>query len=168
MTCAHPRRCINLMRKFLYDSHNLTYQNVKRSIILRKDPDGGFSTDLTAENTPFIQIFYDFEEYKEDEIFRKFIISLDSSMQEFANITLSLLHEMGHNVHRTKTFSYDRTEMMKKLKEEAQSEEDLHFSYFRLPDELAATKWAINWLKKKENRLLAKQFEKDYFEAFRG
>ena len=168
MTCAHPRRCINLMRKFLADSHNLTYQNVKRSIILRKDPDGGFSTNLTIENTPFIEIFYDFEEYKEDEIFRKFIISLDSSMQEFANITLSLLHEMGHNVHRNKTFSYDRIEMMEKTKKEAKSEEDLHFSYFRLPDELAATKWAINWLKKKENRLLAKQFEKDFFEAFRG
>ena len=74
MTCAHPRRCINLMRKFLADSHNLTYQNVKRSIILRKDPDGGFSTNLIEENTPFIEIFYDFEEYKEDEIFRKFII----------------------------------------------------------------------------------------------
>ena len=168
MTCAHPRRCINLMRKFLADSHNLTYQNVKRSIILRKDPDGGFSTTLIEENTPFIEIFYDFEEYKEDEIFRKFIISLDSSMQEFANITLSLLHEMGHNVHRNKTFSYDRTEMMKKIEKEAQSEEDLHFGYFQLPDELAATKWAINWLKKKENRLLAKQFEKEYFEAFRG
>ena len=89
-------------------------------------------------------------------------------MQEFANITLSLLHEMGHNVHRNKTFSYDRTEMMKKIEKEAKSEEDLHFGYFQLPDELAATKWAINWLKKKENRLLAKQFEKEYFEAFRG
>lgn len=168
MTCAHPRRCINLMRKFLADSHNLTYHNVKRSIILRKDPCGGFSTNLTDENTPFIQIFYDLEEHEEDEIFRNFVISLDSSMQEFANITLSLLHEMGHNIHRNKTFSYDRNKMLEKNRNEAKSEEELQFNYFRLPDELAATKWAINWLKKSENRLLAKKFEKDFFEAFRG
>ena len=46
--------------------------------------------------------------------------------------------------------------------------EELNHAYFMLPDEIAATKWAVNWLKKKENRQRAREFEKELFEAFRG
>lgn len=38
--------------------------------------------------------------------------------------------------------------------------------YYFLPDERAATEWAIEWLKNSENRKIAKKFEKEFFECF--
>ena len=39
--------------------------------------------------------------------------------------------------------------------------------YFLLPDEVVATKWAIDWLENAENRKLAKAFEKEFFKYYK-
>ena len=44
--------------------------------------------------------------------------------------------------------------MMKEVTEE---------EYFRTPFEMLATMWTICWLQSKENRRLAKRFEREYF-----
>ena len=42
----------------------------------------------------------------------------------------------------------------------------MNYAYFTLPDETAATEWAINWLSDAENRKKAKAFEKKFFACF--
>ena len=43
----------------------------------------------------------------------------------------------------------------------------INFEYFKLPDEKAATDWAIEWLSHPENRRKAKEFEKKFFACFK-
>ena len=164
----NSRRCVNVMKAFLADTHNLTYHGVKRTISVRRDDENGFSTDLDENNSETIRIYYSFKTCSEDKMFREFFISLYPAAKEFSDITISFLHEMGHNVHRTKTFSYDRAMEINLIEIKYNTIEELNRAYFTLPDELAATKWAVNWLKKKENRQRAREFEKEFFEAFGG
>ena len=42
----------------------------------------------------------------------------------------------------------------------------LNNAYFQMPDETAATEWAIKWLSNPENRKIAKAFEKKFFACF--
>lgn len=107
----------------------------------------------------------------------------------FANITLTLLHELGHaetEEEIRKTFSYeDRAKtdqhidelMFKKYGFALFDETDKLFKqaifetnelYRQMPDEHAATDWAIQWLENADNRKIAKKFEKKFFSCFEG
>lgn len=83
-----------------------------------------------------------------DKAFRRDFVSRCPMAQGFSNITLSILHELGHHFNRD---SFD------------ESEYENEVDHFSLPCERVATDWAINWLKNANNRKIAKQFEKELF-----
>ena len=88
-----------------------------------------------------------------DKEFRKFFISLYPPARGFADVTLSILHEIGHHFHREEYIFCDFDEY-----ERAQG-----VDHFKLHCEIVATEWAIEWLKDSQNRKVAKAFEKEYF-----
>jgi hypothetical protein len=85
----------------------------------------------------------------------------------FANVTLALLHELGHfETYNDIPQNFDREETIKDLRKNYPIHEH-NYVYFSMPDEALATEWAINWLEDADNRKIAKAFEKKYFECFK-
>ena len=72
-----------------------------------------------------------------------------AAMRDFANLTLIILHEIGH----LKTCNDFDVLAYKAEVNKAETDED----YYAIPCEYAANQWAIEWLKC--NRAIAKQFE---------
>ena len=86
----------------------------------------------------------------------------------FSSVTLMLLHELGHQETLNEVPAYyDRAKAIKSI-QKMSNKTACHQRYFSLPDEYLATSWAIEWLTKKENRKIAKNFEKAFFKAWRG
>ena len=89
-------------------------------------------------------------------------------LKEFEDITISLLHELGH----LETNDEIRKEFPMWLRELAEiglngkydSDKEKNYVYFTLPDEKAATEWAIDWLTK--NAAVAKEFEKEFLKCW--
>lgn len=95
---------------------------------------------------------------EQDKLFRKDFIERFPSGRGFANITISILHELGHWA------TQDQVDW------EAYYEEikPLHgLDYFHCHGEMVATNWAIEWLKDPEHRKIAKQFECNIFKALK-
>ena len=88
----------------------------------------------------------------------------------FSDFTLSLLHELGHCETQDDLPEEDDREKACKMMEKYGKGDKriLNLMYFCLPDEYAATQWAIDWLSDEDNRKRAKKFEKDFFKAWRG
>lgn len=89
-----------------------------------------------------------------DRAFRRDFVSRCPMARGFADVTLSVLHELGHFFNRD---SFD----------ESQEEGEEFETHFSLPCEIIATNWAIEWLQSKENRRVAKAFEKEFFGTVR-
>lgn len=87
---------------------------------------------------------------EEDKAFRKDFIKRCPMARGFANVTLSILHEIGHHFNR-EIYIFSNIN------------EDLYESHFALPYEIVATDWAIEWLQDPEHRKQAKAFERLYF-----
>ena len=84
----------------------------------------------------------------------------------FASVTLSLLHELGHIYTSNSLDNWTWEDRQKYIVTEIRKKKtrrEQNFSYFEMPDETAATDWAIEWLKDSENRKKAKAFEKQFF-----
>ena len=90
----------------------------------------------------------------QDKLFRKDFISRYKGGRGFANVTLSILHEIGHWFTR---FEIDWIEYFI-LQDQVSG-----IDYFALEAEQKATNWAINWLSDPEHRKIAKAFEINYF-----
>lgn len=88
-----------------------------------------------------------------DKMFRADFIQRYPSARGFANVTISILHELGHHFTREIYLNTDK------------SEGDTMEEHLALPAEVIATEWAINWLKDPINRKIAKAFEKEYRSA---
>ena len=88
-----------------------------------------------------------------DKMFRADFIRRYPSARGFANVTISILHELGHHFTREIYLNTDK------------SEGDTMEEHLTLPAEVIATEWAINWLKDPINRKTAKAFEKEYRHA---
>ena len=109
-------------------------------------------------------------DYKNDyagKCFRKDFVNRCPLARGFSDITISILHEIGHS----QTIDlippdYDRAFERLQTIIFAKSETELHQMYFALVDETLATNWAIEWLNNAENRKLAKAFEKSFFACF--
>ena len=86
-----------------------------------------------------------------DKAFRKDFIERCPMARGFANVTLSILHEIGHHFNREAYIFSD-------------ANEDDYESHFALPYEIVATDWAIEWLQDSEHRKQAKAFERIYFQ----
>lgn len=84
-----------------------------------------------------------------DKAFRRNFVHRCPLARGFSNVTISILHELGHYF----TW-YDFLEIEK---------EDEFTCHFDLPSERAATDWAIGWLQNPENRKIAKAFEREFF-----
>ena len=91
----------------------------------------------------------------DDKLFRKDFIQRYSSARGFANVTLTLLHELGHWHTRN---DVDWIEYMDQASRTKSMNE-----YLALPAEQIATDWAIQWLSDASHRRLAKQFERFFF-----
>lgn len=198
MNCVHTRRAYNLMKNFLNDACDLQYTNVSQ-YVLNPDDDftewelsapvemleaitihlhkgdcfcaEGISSVEEAEDG-VLNIYYNFNELftKSSKVFRSYWTNKSAMLKGFSDITLSLLHELGHfetadEIRKTFTTA-DRFFMMIENREKYKDCVSLNNAYFQMPDETAATEWAIKWLSNPENRKIAKAFEKKFFACF--
>ena len=164
--CAHPKRCRKLMKKFLEDATTLCKEiDLSEGVF-------GFCTNLENKDKSKIIIEYDYADLNDgaqSKEFCRFFHEKDKVTKGFSELTLSLLHELGHN----ETVSlvpkkYSREKSLRKIKKQTSDFVELNRLYFNLTDELMATEWAITWLRSKNNRKRAKKFERDFFNAWRG
>lgn len=187
----NPRKAIWAMRDFINEIHNLTYEvtyipadskpenesdgaffdwfrdawitEEKRcECKLVKNKEHGFcAINVEDERDSIFEIGYDLDQLDDMVLARKSFTDKSSVAKGFANVTLALLHELGHFSSQQIFEGYDRDEEIAFL-----SMIPAEFSrtmYYLLPDELSATNWAIEWLQNPENRRLAKAFEKKFF-----
>ena len=120
-------------------------------VIVRRRDDWGMS--LSDDNPRLILPSNLMQNDEQDKLFRKFFISLCPMARGFANVTISILHEIGHHFHRIEYIMCDADEY--NMAE--------GYDHFNLPCERVATDWAIEWLQDPEHRKIAKAFEKDFF-----
>ena len=95
-----------------------------------------------------------YEPDETDILFRNDFIKRYAPAKELLDVTITILHEIGHYFTR---FDYDLTEdYILRLHAANMSE------YLRIPCERLATDWAIAWLHDLEHLAIAKQFEADF------
>lgn len=92
---------------------------------------------------------------KNDRLFRNNFVDRCPRAKGFSNATLSILHECGHWATKEVFDIHDYHMQLYRCR----SQED----YMNITYEYMATDWAIDWLENKDNRKLAKRFEKDFF-----
>lgn len=119
------------------------------------------------EDEEIFEIGYNIDELfgKGHTQFRRHFEAICPMAKGFADVTISLLHELGHFSTEQKIKDYDRQTELEFLRKYI-PKELINYAYFMLPDEMAATLWAVEWLKDAENRKLAKAFEKKFFSCF--
>ena len=88
-----------------------------------------------------------------DRLFRKDFVARCPLARGFADVTLSILHEVGHHFNREAYIFCDPKEYNNAK----------GVDHFKLPCEMVATDWAIQWLQNAQNRKIAKAFERAYF-----
>ena len=171
MKCRYNRKVVTVMKDFLAAASDLTYfdENGNELKQMPELHDGSrFGAIVDGYDYPTFTIVYSFSELmhtRSTKQFRKNFVDRCPKARGFADITLSLLHELGHFETEWYDFGdYDRETETEKLKDLPITQ--INQEYFKLPDEYAATEWAIEWLAKKENRILAKNFEREFFKCF--
>lgn len=187
-----PRKVVWVMRDFINDIHGLTYLDLRIPYVENETTDEWFERFCNAVEEEFpsrvkmVQSKRGFAvcpEEKDEEEFTMFynIESLWSRghrqfaqnffsrcpmSRGFASVTISILHEIGHMNAQQEFEGYDREQAIIDLRENF-PRATINFEYFKLPDEKAATDWAIEWLSHPENRRKAKEFEKKFFDCFK-
>jgi len=97
---------------------------------------------------------FNYEPDEGDEAFRIDFTHRYAPANELMDITITILHEIGHYFTR---FDYDADEDYHLRRAAANMSE-----YLRIPCERLATDWAIAWLHDLEHWAIAKQFEADF------
>lgn len=170
--CRHPKICLRLMREFISDACDLLDEDGNPPVIEVK-PGPMFCT-FPYDAVSKVLILVNYHEYKQSKIaFREFNRNFKMRCEVakgFSDLTLSLLHELGHcETQDDLPEEYDREKAYKMMEKYGKGDRRiLNLMYFCLPDEYAATQWAIDWLSDEDNRKRAKKFEKDFFKAWRG
>ena len=182
-----PRKVVWVMRDFANAVSNLywmaeadfdgeNYSNeVWEKRMVKFEQGRNFSTII---NDPvwmrfeeYIRIFYNFDNLSDYTMkeFRKDFVSRCPMGRGFANITLTLLHELGHHeaLVTWKERNQAEAELVKRFEDGEIDKYQLQKEYFQFPDEKAATDWAIEWLKDPAHRKIAKAFEKKFFACFK-
>ena len=193
--CVHPNICKRLMTEFLQEAATVTYE-AEYTALMGEDENGWpifgesyseelprkvkltkgrvFCTETESINEEYIEIIYSFKQlarHDDGEIeFGRNIRSRAPFTAGFSTLTLSLLHELGHNETLDDIPDYyDREKALKQTHKHCKGNlRMLNMMYFSLPDEYLATQWAVDWLSDEDNRKKAKQFERDFFKAWRG
>ena len=113
-----------------------------------------WAMDLSDLRHPRIFLPQDLNQYDtDDKLFRAFFIERCPLAQGFANVTISILHELGHWFNPIEYLISDVDAYNSAL----------GVDHFFLPCELIATDWAVEWLQDKAHRKMAKAFERIYF-----
>lgn len=173
MKCIHPRKAHKLMTEFLNCACDLFCEDEKTEIILKK----GFcfsaeSVDCVADCEE-LEIEYNFEQIWDDGmlLFRNYWTERVPMLKQFANITLTLLHELGHletSDEVRKTFSFkDRHLLWETIDLLYNDDIEKNYKYFAMPDEASATMWGINWLADTNHQIIVKEFEKNFMACFK-
>ena len=187
-----PRKVVWVMRDFINEIHGLTYINVSLPYIKDESLDkwferfsnavekeipsqvkmtyreDGFAVCPIEKDDPEFHFFYNLDELysKGHKQFAQDFFARCPMGRGFASITITILHEIGHMNAQQDFEGYSRIEAIRELKNNF-PRETINFEYFKLPDEKAATDWAIEWLSCPENRRKAKEFEKKFFACFK-
>ena len=169
---AHPRKIQHLMEEFMNEI--LTSAHIERYAAVRKGHDG-FKTFPYDNDTPIIVIEYDFNDMacnnKASKFFLEYFYSICpwAEIEKVSEVTISLLHELGHNLtaHKLpKNFNKDEENYLLESQNLPLSQHCM--KYFQMKDEKLATNWAVKWISQKENIKIIKDFEKKFFKAWRG
>ena len=186
-----PRKVIWVMRDFINEIHGLTYTDVSLPYIKGESLDewferfsngveeeipsqvkmtyreDGFAVCIAEKDDPEFHFFYNLDELysRGHKQFAQDFFARCPMGRGFASITITILHEIGHMNAQQDFEGYNRIEAIRELKNNF-PRETINFEYFKLPDEKAATDWAIEWLRHPENRRKAKEFEKKFFACF--
>lgn len=183
----HPRKIVKFMEKFVNEVHQPTYsviqlkpienesteaflrwfeeaEEIKRPGFFKMVKASGFLAFTSTKDDECWKIGYNIEDLYcgGSKQFRQHFVNLCPAGKGFANITIILLHEIGHFVSQQEFEGYNRHTEILKLRNKY-DEQTINWEYFKLLDEASATNWAIEWLQNKENRVLAKAFEKKFF-----
>lgn len=173
--CVYPRRAYNLMKAFLNTASDMYYPTPewdyeKTEILLHKsDCFAADTSDFIGDDAEQV-VFYNFDELFDETaiFFRDFWCERAPMLKEFEDITISLLHELGHletNDEIRKDFPMWLRELAELgLDSKYDSDKEKNYAYFTLPDEKAATEWAIDWLA--NNAAIAKEFEKEFLKCW--
>ena len=187
-----PRKVIWVMRDFINEIHGLTYTDVSLPYIKGESLDewferfsnaveeeipsqvkmtyreDGFAVCISEKDDPEFHFFYNLDELysRGHKQFAQDFFARCPMGRGFASITITILHEIGHMNAQQEFEGYNRIEAIRKLKNNF-PRETINFEYFKLPDEKAATDWAIEWLSHPENRKKAKELEKKIFACFK-
>ena len=157
--CIKPKKVVTIMKTFADNCGNSSY------IIKKGDSFQVFIPDNDEELIFNLFLMnYNFNEFDELTPFRRCWVKEYPMIKGFATITLTLLHEVGH-IETMYDVNYSNEQRDSDIKEILETED--YDKYFFLPDERAATEWAINWLSNSENRKIAKSFEKEFFKCFK-
>ena len=186
-----PRKVIWVMRDFINEIHGLTYTDVSLPYIKGESLDewferfsnaveeeipsqvkmtyreDGFAVCPIEKDDPEFHFFYNLDELysRGHKQFAQDFFARCPMGRGFASITITILHEIGHMNAQQDFEGYNRIEAIRELKNNF-PRETINFEYFKLPDEKAATDWAIEWLSHPGNRRKAKEFEKKFFTCF--
>lgn len=207
--CLRPRKLNSVMKKFMNDACDLTYNRgsvpmdkawqtedgewhwneedvvwdtPKKEIRLVKVNDATcaiINPYESVHDSAVGEIWYDIKMMFGPQLFCQYWREAFPFLKGFADVTLILLHELGHwetiDDARINFPIEARRKAMDELREMYSiildgelfvDEEGLNKEYFELPDEAAASMWGITWLMDAEHRKTAKAFEKEFFACF--
>ena len=127
-----------------------------RVTIARKRMSNNWGMDINNKPNPRLLVpsVINYIPEEEDIAFREDFVNRCPLANNFSDITLAILHELGHWATRKEIDWIEDAE----IKREAVSNE-----YFDIPSEYIATEWAIGWLATYEHRKLAREFEAQLF-----
>ena len=159
MYCHNSKKVVTIMKTFAKNASGFTFKFFKGQDFQVFLPD-----NLPTNMAEYFVMLYNFNQLSDLTDFRRCWTPAYPALRGFATITLTLLHEIGHVMTADAVKEYSNEQREKDIAAIEQSEE--WEEYYFLPDERAATEWAIEWLKNSENRKIAKKFEKEFFECF--
>ena len=170
--CIHPRRANKIVKEFIATLYN---ESVDFALAITKGKVVNYAAWGDVAEDEEVMIFIpnwrkaDFKHDKGGKLFRKDFVQRCARAKGFSDVTISVLHEVGHTM--TNQFlpkDYDRKTEFEKLKSnlQAKTNKEITLAYFQMQDEVMATNWAIDWLNDAQNRKTAKRFEKKFWACF--
>ena len=164
--CVHPIKVNRIIKSFVEDFFPLCVD-----VELAWDNDSSINYAICADEDEVTIYIPNWKKanFKNDnggKCFRKDFTERCPLGKGFSDITISLLHEIGHAMtNRDLPENYDRASECAKVNRIKDNSERC-FAYFKMLDETLATDWAIKWLQDPEQRKIAKDFEKQFWACF--
>ena len=167
--CIHPKKANQIIYAFLNNAIVSPCEYLVKSINTKEINYFAFG-DIDDDQAIIFVPNWKKANYKKDlggKCFRADFVNRCPIAQGFSDVTLSLLHEVGHTM--TKAFVPSMKDEIDRYNEAVEKTDDMkevNRLYFALTDEHMATDWAIDWLQNSDNRKMAKAFEKEFFKCF--